>query len=59
MKIINLITNNIFDIPAKEAEKILNDAPNEFAKLSKNKKITKKNSVKEKADTFILQILDE
>lgn len=41
MKILNLKTNNIFNLPNDEAKKLLEEYPNEFSKNTKPKKLKK------------------
>ena len=38
MKILNLKTNNIFNLPKDEANKLLAEYPNDFSKGTKKKK---------------------
>ena len=59
MKIINLKTNNMFDLPQNEAEKLLDESPDDFAKISKNKKIIRNKSNKTVPESVLSQILDE
>ena len=59
MKIINLITNNVFSLPKEDAEKLLFDFPNEFAKLGRNKKTTKSRVKKQEISSVLNEILDE
>lgn len=58
MKIINLITNNTFNLPKKEAQKLIDDFPSEFA-LVKNKKIIKKVTHQDTSNSVLKMILDE
>lgn len=58
MKVINLITNNTFILPKQEAQKLINDSPNEFA-LVKNKKIIKNKTQKITTNSVLNMILDE
>ena len=41
MKIINLKTNIIFDLPKEDAEQLISVSPELFAKLGKNNKVIK------------------
>ena len=58
MKIINLKTNNIFDLPKEDAELLLSSSPELFAKISKNNRVikTKKNIAD---DSVLSKISDE
>jgi len=47
MKILNLRTNNIFNLPKDEAKKLLEEYPNDFSKGTKRKM---KNKVLENVD---------
>ncbi len=42
MKILNLKTNNIFNLPKDEANKLLAEYPNDFSKGTKKKRKTDK-----------------
>ena len=55
---INLITNNTFNLPKKEAQKLIDDSPSEFA-LVKNKKIIKKVTHQDTSNSVLKMILDE
>ena len=57
MKIINLNTNIIFDLPKTDAEQLLKVAPEIFAKVTKNKKIIKNNISQD--NSILGKILDE
>lgn len=59
MKIINLVTNNIFDLPKTEALFLLEDNPTLFAKVSKNMKIIKNNKSSVSENSVLSKILDE
>ncbi len=59
MKIINLNTNVIFDLPKSDAEQLLKVAPEIFAKVSKNKKIIKCKKDILSEDSVLSKILDE
>lgn len=59
MKIVNLITNNVFSLPKVDAEKLLFDFPNEFAKLGKNKKVAKSCQKKQVNSSVLNEILDD
>ncbi|MCD8378171.1 MAG: hypothetical protein LUB59_05210 [Candidatus Gastranaerophilales bacterium] len=59
MKIINLKTNNIFNLPSKSAEILLKEFPDEFARLTKNNKVVKKNTDKTTQNSILTKILDE
>lgn len=59
MKIINLITNNVFSLPKIDAEKLLRDFPDDFAKYGKSKKQIKESSSKKNNSSVLNQILDE
>ena len=58
MKIINLITKNIFDLPKKDAENLLSSSPDIFAKVTKNKKVIK-NKCDNTESSVLKQILEE
>ena len=47
MKILNLRTNNIFNLPKDEAKKLLEEYPNDFSKGTRK---TMKNKVLENVD---------
>lgn len=61
MKILNLKTNNIFNLPNNEAKKLLEEFPDEFSKSIKPKK-NKKESVVENdsidKDSILPQIVE-
>ena len=59
MKIINLNTNNVFDLPKSEAEELLKTSPDIFAKITKNKKIIKPKKVNCDKNDVLNQILDK
>lgn len=59
MKIINLVTMNIFDIPPKDAKALLESSPDIFAKVSRNNKVSKKSVKSAGEDTVLNKILDE
>ncbi|GEM_PF-6299880 len=59
MKIINLITKNIFDLPKSEAEELLQKSSDVFAKITKNKKILKLKHSNLNDDSVLKHILDE
>lgn len=57
MKIINLLTSVIFDLPDSDAEQLLKVSSDMFAKLGKNNKVIKnKNVVCD--DSVLSKILD-
>lgn len=58
MRIINVLTNNIFDLPKEDAMHLLSASPDIFAKVSKSNKIIK--NKKSCSDESVLsRILDE
>ena len=59
MKIINLNTQNIFELPEKDAMELLESSPNLFAKVTKNKRIIKNKKVTNSQNTVLNTILDE
>jgi len=59
MKIINVITNNIFDLPKENAKQLIEASPDVFARVSKNKKVLKKGNGTKTDDTVLKKILDE
>ena len=59
MKIINVVTNNIFDLPKKDAEHLLASSPDIFEKVSKNKKVVNKDVGKKTENSVLRKILDE
>ena len=59
MKIINLLTNIIFDLPKSDAEQLLSVSPNMFAKLGKNNKIIKQKNNESDTDTVLGKILEK
>lgn len=59
MKIINVITNNIFDLPKENANQLIESSPEVFARVSKNKKVLKKGNGTKTDDTVLKKILDE
>jgi len=59
MKIINLKTNNIFDLPKSEAEDLLTNLPETFAKVTKNKRIIKPKKVYSDENDILKQITDD
>ena len=59
MKIINLKTGVVFDLPKNDVESLLNTSPDLFAKITKNKKIIKTNKNNYSEDSVLKQILDE
>ena len=59
MKIVNLVTMNIFDLPDKEAENMIESAPDIFAKVTKNNKVLKKKKQSESKNTVLNKILDD
>jgi hypothetical protein len=60
MKIVNFYTKKVFDLPKSEANKLLEDFPEEFGKYSKsmNKKIEKP-LISNNQNTVLSKILDE
>ena len=59
MKIMNIVTKNVFDLPRKDAEALLESAPEVFAKVTKNKKIIKNKSKVMTENSVLKQILEE
>lgn len=59
MKIINLLTNIIFDLPQIDAKTLLETSPDVFAKIGKNKKIIKNDNRNCSDNTVLSQILDK
>ena len=59
MKIVNLVTMNIFDLPDKEAENMIESAQDIFAKVTKNNKVLKKKKQSESKNTVLNKILDD
>lgn len=58
MKIINLKTNIIFNLPDSDAKQLLNVAPDTFAKIGKNNKIIKSN-IQQNSESVLSKILDD
>lgn len=59
MKIINIKTGVVFDLPKNDVEALLTASPDLFAKISKNKKIIKTQKQVYDEDSILNQILDE
>jgi len=59
MRIINLNTNNIFDLPKSEAEDLLETSPDIFAKVTKNKRIIKPKKVCSDDNNVLKKISDD
>jgi hypothetical protein len=59
MKIINLVTNIVFDLPKKDAEQLLESSPDTFSKVTKNKKNIKNKSNNTTDNSVLNQILEE
>lgn len=59
MKIINLVTKNIFDLPPKEAKRVLESSPDIFAKVSKNNKVLKQSAKSVSDNTVLNKISDD
>ena len=59
MKVINLITNIVFDLPKEDVEQLVKVSPDTFAKLSKNKKVIKNKKDLSGGNTLLDKILDE
>lgn len=59
MKIINLLTNVVFDLPKQDAEQLLAVSPELFAKITKNNKVVKKKKNISDGDTILNKILDK
>ena len=59
MKIINLVTKNIFDLPPKEAKKLLDSSPDIFARVSKNNKVLKISAKSVSDNTVLNKISDD
>lgn len=59
MKIINLLTNNIFDLPKDDAENLLLASPDIFAKITKNNKIVKNKNFVNTETSVIKQIIED
>lgn len=58
MKIINLKTNIVFNLPDSDALQLLNIAPDTFAKVGKNNKILKNKKLLN-SESVLSKILDE
>ena len=58
MKIINLTTNIVFDLPQSDAEQLIKASPNTFAKLGKNNKIIKPKTQNLSDDSILSKILE-
>ena len=58
MKILNLKTNKIFDLPKDEASRLLKEFPQEFIKNSKRKKMIKSENNIINEDSILLRILE-
>ena len=58
MKIINVLTNNVFDLPKADAEQLLKVSPDIFARISKNNRVIK-NKKTAPDDSVLGKILDE
>ncbi len=61
MKILNLKTNNIFNLPKNEAERLLKENPEDFSKSTKAKKLNKESIVLQNTvdkDSILPQILE-
>lgn len=59
MKIINMKTKIIFDLPKEDAEQLLSSSPNIFAKVSKNNKIIKPKIPPVSEESVLSKILDD
>ncbi|MCR5265112.1 MAG: hypothetical protein K6E29_00785 [Cyanobacteria bacterium RUI128] len=59
MKIINLKTGVIFDLPKQDVEALLKASPDIFAKVTKNKKIIKPNKKNVNENSLLSQILED
>lgn len=61
MKILNLKTNNIFNLPKEEAKRLLEEHPEEFSKNSKPKKLKNESVVLKSSvvkDSILPQIIE-
>lgn len=58
MRIINVLTNNVFDLPKDDALHLLSASPDIFAKVSKNNKVIK-NKKSCPDESVLSKILDE
>lgn len=59
MKIINLKTGVVFDLPKQDVEALLKASPDIFAKVTKNKKIIKTKQKNMNENSVLSQILEE
>lgn len=59
MKVINLITNIVFDLPKEDVEQLIKVSPDTFAKLSKNKKVIKNKKDLSTGNALLDKILGE
>ncbi len=59
MKIINLNTNVVFDLPDSEAESLIKNSPDLFAYIGKNNNIILNNHFGPSFNSVLSQILDE
>lgn len=58
MKILNLKTNKIFDLPKDEANRLLKEFPQEFIKNSKRKMMIKSENNIMDEESILLRILE-
>ena len=58
MKILNLKTNKISDLPKDESNRLLKEFPQEFIKNSKRKKMIKSENNIIDEDSILLRILE-
>lgn len=58
MKIINLTTNNVFDLPKADAEELIKNSPDTFARITKSKKIIKPKQIETTENNVLKQILE-
>ena len=59
MKIINLKTGIVFDLPKQDVETLLKASPDLFAKVTKNKKIIKPKQKVINDNSVLSQILED
>ena len=59
MKVMNLLTGIVFDLPKSDVETLLKTSPNTFAKVTKNKKIVKQKKNIQNDNSVLGQILEE
>lgn len=58
MKILNIVTNKVFDLPKAEAERVLAESPNEFVKGKKPRACANKFAAHGAGGSILEQIIE-